>query len=116
MFLNEGNPMKLLLLKAKTRNIFPEYVKTLLNAFLKDKSDSDPKSITHQPAMLEQLSRRELEVLGLIDRGLSNKEIAQELYISIGTVKVHLHNIYGKLDVSGRMKAVSISRELGLLQ
>ncbi|MBW2366593.1 MAG: hypothetical protein JRH15_01770 [Deltaproteobacteria bacterium] len=115
LFLNEGTQMKLLLLKAKTRNIVPEHVKTLLTAFLKDKSDADPKRQKSHPEIPEQLSRRELEVLRLIDRGLSNKEIAQELYISIGTVKVHLHNIYGKLDVSGRMKAVSISRELGLL-
>jgi LuxR family maltose regulon positive regulatory protein len=47
--------------------------------------------------------------------GLSNPEIGQQLVITPGTVKVHVHNIYGKLGVSGRVKAVAKAKELNLL-
>jgi ATP/maltotriose-dependent transcriptional regulator MalT len=53
------------------------------------------------------LSRRELEVLQLLHEGLTNREIAQALYISLATVKVHVHHIYGKLGVRNRAEAIS---------
>jgi ATP/maltotriose-dependent transcriptional regulator MalT len=53
------------------------------------------------------LSPRELEVLGLVARGLSNAEIATELFISEGTVKRHLTNIYLKLEVRSRLHAIN---------
>jgi LuxR family maltose regulon positive regulatory protein len=65
--------------------------------------------------LLEPLSDRELEVLALIAAGLSNREISQELYIAVGTVKRHTNHIYGKLGVHSRTQAVARSRELGLL-
>jgi LuxR family maltose regulon positive regulatory protein len=65
--------------------------------------------------LIEPLSKREREVLGLIAAGLTNREIAAELYIAAGTVKRHLNNIYGKLQVHSRTQAVARARELGLL-
>jgi LuxR family maltose regulon positive regulatory protein len=65
--------------------------------------------------LIEPLSERELEVLRLLADGLSNPEIAQKLYLSVGTVKVHLKHIYGKLDVSSRTQAAARAHELGLL-
>jgi len=61
------------------------------------------------------LSDRELEVLQHVAEGLSNREIALKLCIAHGTVKNHLQNIYGKLQVHSRTQAVACSREWGLL-
>jgi LuxR family transcriptional regulator, maltose regulon positive regulatory protein len=63
----------------------------------------------------ENLSSRELEVLNLMASGLSNREIAESLFISVGTVKCHAHNIYLKLDVQSRTQAIARARELGFL-
>jgi LuxR family maltose regulon positive regulatory protein len=65
--------------------------------------------------LVDLLSERELEVLCLLAAGLSNQEIAQQLLLSVGTVKVRTHSIYGKLGVDSRTKAVARARELGLL-
>jgi len=61
------------------------------------------------------LSQRELELLTLIARGASNSEIADQLVISVGTVKSHINHILGKLGVANRTAAVARARDLGLL-
>jgi DNA-binding CsgD family transcriptional regulator len=61
------------------------------------------------------ISERELELLGLLAEGCSNKEIARRASISVNTVKTHLSNLYGKLDVSRRTQAVRRARELRIL-
>ena len=66
-------------------------------------------------ALIEQLSERELEVLRLMAEGCSNREIAAELIIALGTVKAHTSSIYRKLDTRGRTQAVIRAQELGLL-
>jgi DNA-binding NarL/FixJ family response regulator len=63
----------------------------------------------------EALTAREQEVLGLLARGLRNKEIAARLYVSERTVNFHLANIYQKLNVSGRTEALSKALEQGLI-
>jgi DNA-binding NarL/FixJ family response regulator len=65
--------------------------------------------------LVEPLSERELEILGLIARGDSNKEIAEQLFIAEGTVKNHVTHILGKLGVRDRTQAALKTRELGLL-
>jgi DNA-binding NarL/FixJ family response regulator len=62
------------------------------------------------------LTTRELEVVRLIDRGLSNKQIALELEIELSTVKHHVHHILEKLEVARRGEAVARLRQQGLLQ
>ncbi|UCC63874.1 MAG: hypothetical protein JSV36_02100 [Anaerolineae bacterium] len=65
--------------------------------------------------LVEPLSTRELEIVHLLADGLTNREIAQQLYLSPNTVRVHTSHIYGKLDVNNRTQAVARARALGLL-
>jgi DNA-binding NarL/FixJ family response regulator len=62
------------------------------------------------------LSERELEVLRLVASGLTNKEVAARLYLSVETVKAHLETIYRKLDASDRTHAVAVALREGLLE
>ncbi len=65
--------------------------------------------------LVEDLSKREKEILDLISRGFSNEDISRELYLSVGTVKWHNSNIFGKLGVKNRTQAVARARELSLI-
>ncbi len=62
------------------------------------------------------ISSRELEVLQLMARGMSNQEIAENLYVSLNTVKTHVSNIFIKLDVKRRTQAVEQARKTGLIE
>ncbi len=62
----------------------------------------------------ESLSPREIEILKLVCQGRSNQEIAGQLVLSVGTVKFHIHNIFGKLSVRDRPQAIAKAAQLGL--
>jgi LuxR family maltose regulon positive regulatory protein len=64
---------------------------------------------------LEPLTDRELRILRLLEKDFTNKEIARQLVITTGTVKVHISNVYRKLSVNNRRAAVSLARALGFL-
>ncbi len=66
--------------------------------------------------LLEPLSEQELKVLRLVSYGRTNQEIADLLIISVGTVKWHVHNIFGKLGVKNRAQAIARTRELNILK
>ena len=66
--------------------------------------------------LIEPLSERELEVLTLIAEGLSNREIADKLFLSVGTVKWYTTHIFSKLGVQSRTQALVRARQLHLLQ
>jgi LuxR family maltose regulon positive regulatory protein len=121
-FVDEGEPMAEMLRQAVVRGVKPDYVASLLAAFEADRKDRqhetglDPSSPGTPPSgLVEVLSERELEVLRLLAAGLSNREIAEQLFLSIGTVKKYTSNIYGKLGVHNRTMAAAKARELHLL-
>jgi DNA-binding NarL/FixJ family response regulator len=61
------------------------------------------------------LTPREVEVVRMVAKGLANKEIASQLNIADGTVKIHLHNIYEKVGVEGRVALTIWARDRGLV-
>jgi DNA-binding NarL/FixJ family response regulator len=99
--------------------LHPEVAQKVLASF---SSASDLPAVTARVASpfdsrcnVEQLTEREREILTLLARGASNREISETLYIASGTVKNHLSNILGKLGVRDRTQAALKARELGLL-
>jgi LuxR family maltose regulon positive regulatory protein len=117
IFVDEGPPMAHLLYQALGRGMAPEYVSRLLAAF--PVAEPEPAAPTgSQPQesdLIEPLSERELEVLQLVAEGLTNREVAARLFLSLNTVKRHSHNIYGKLGVHSRTQAVARARAFGIL-
>ena len=115
-FVDEGAPMARLLRQAAARGIAPEYTARLLAALGPYPGDEVAPGTPPGPAgLVEPLSERELEVLQLVATGLTNREIAGELVVAIGTVKAHVHNITGKLGARNRTEAVARAREFRLL-
>jgi LuxR family maltose regulon positive regulatory protein len=118
-FADEGPPMNDLLsraLEARQRGrldppVPAHYLRKLLAVLERDAS-----GVASPAAELpEDLSEREREVLQLIAAGKTNRQIASELFVGVGTVKTHLNNLYRKLDAHSRTQAVARARELDLL-
>jgi LuxR family maltose regulon positive regulatory protein len=110
VFLNRGEPMRGLLHQLQKQGGDSEFVKRLLTGF-----EPRPFVMVSPAAKPAILSKREVELLRLVAAGHSNKEIAAELFISLGTVKRHTVNIFTKLDVRNRTEAVAKARQLSLL-
>jgi DNA-binding NarL/FixJ family response regulator len=89
----------------------PALVRRLIEDFV-----SRPAPGTHPPAELDELTEREREVLALIARGLSNAEIAAQLFLSEATVRTHVTHILAKLDLRDRIQAVVLAYETGLIR
>jgi LuxR family maltose regulon positive regulatory protein len=116
IFLDEGQAMAQLLSEVAAQEITPDYLRKLLAAFEAEEQKNANKSALPPPqSLIEPLSPRELEVLGLIAQGLSNNEISSRLFLALDTVKGHNRRIYDKLQVQRRTEAVARARELGLL-
>lgn len=115
-FVDEGPPMAALLREAKARGTAVNYVTRLLAAF---DHETPVKSTSPSEQQIngefEPLSERELEVLRLIADGASNREIADQLVVSLGTVKKHLNNIFLKLDAHSRTQVIAAARKHNLL-
>ena len=73
------------------------------------------RATTMIPGIVEQLTSRELEVLGMLAAGSSNRAIARELVVSLDTVKKHVGHVLGELGAANRTEAVARARQLGLI-
>jgi LuxR family maltose regulon positive regulatory protein len=133
-FLDRGSPMAEMLKALLGKSPKNLYLHHLLDAFAVERPAERQMSVssgdegrknsplepdaTIKPPVSEQpshhgLTRREIQILPLLDEGLSNKEIAARLYIAPVTVKTHLQNIYKKLNVKNRIEALKKTREIG---
>jgi LuxR family maltose regulon positive regulatory protein len=123
VFVGHGAAMLRLLQVTAGRGIEVGYINQLIPAFgigTTPVAIARPASAaTPQPApgtaLIEPLSERELQVLRLLDSPLTSEEIGRELYVSANTVRTHIRNIYGKLDVHGRLEAIQKARDLKLI-
>ncbi|HLO18527.1 MAG TPA: LuxR C-terminal-related transcriptional regulator [Anaerolineales bacterium] len=119
VFLDEGRPMEELLRACNKRMDGPlkGYTQELLDAFkmLTAGQAQIPASSYPAQPLVESLTGREIEVLHLLATGLSNRQVAERLYLSEGTVKTHTHNLYAKLGVQSRTQAIARARELDLI-
>ncbi|MEO6398445.1 MAG: LuxR C-terminal-related transcriptional regulator [Tepidiformaceae bacterium] len=111
VILDEGEPALSLLRKSASAGAHAPYALRLLLAAGGNIDERRPRLATRP----DDLSARELEVLRLLALGSFNREIADELVISLDTVKSHLRSVYAKLDVHSRGQAVRSARERGLV-
>jgi LuxR family maltose regulon positive regulatory protein len=109
-YADHGQAVTANLLEAAKQGLSPRYVESILACIRQDEVLESAEA-----SQVERLSERELEVLRLIAVGLSNREIAEKLYLSPGTIKTHVHNICGKMGVSNRTQAVVEARDLKLI-
>jgi LuxR family maltose regulon positive regulatory protein len=117
-FIDEGPQMGQLLRRAVVQGISVDYAGRLLAALEEEATrTATPLAISEgaRPPLVEPLSPRETEVLRLLTTHLSHAEMAEEMVVSVNTVRSHVKSIYGKLGVHSRMEAVERAREMGLL-
>ncbi|HWS79872.1 MAG TPA: LuxR C-terminal-related transcriptional regulator, partial [Rubrobacter sp.] len=93
------------------RRVPAHYPRKLMSVLEQNAAGATPSAA----GLSEPLSERELEVLRLIASGKSNRQISSELFVSVGTVKTHINNLYRKIDAHSRTQALARARELQLL-
>lgn len=124
-FLELGSPMANLLERVVQHSNNANYIEKIQAAFkrgtsgmasdAKNEISVEPSPVSVPPIDMLGLTRREIEILRLLDEGLSNKEIASKIFLSTETIKKHLYNSYQKIGVHGRVNALTKVREMGLL-
>ncbi len=115
-FVDEGQLVAPMLRKAISQGVTPEYAAKLLNIIQEEERLRRSGDKTgHATAPGGPLSERELEILGLLEKGLSNKQIAERLVITLATAKTHVHNISQKLNAKTRTEALARAREMKLI-
>jgi LuxR family maltose regulon positive regulatory protein len=126
VFVDEGPPMRALLRhiiaahragQPSVRGIPVRHLARLRQAFdgQPDVPGSGPVTAPAMPGLIDPLTGRELEVLAMLAAGTSNQAIADELFVTLFTVKKHVSHILGKLGAASRTGAVARARELGLI-
>lgn len=110
IFIQEGSGTVPALKEAARLGFSPDFIGKILAAI-----EGSMPQVQRTDALPEQLTEREMEVLHLLAAGLSNRQIAEQLVVSLGTVKSHIHHIFGKLEVSSRTEAAARARDIGLI-
>lgn len=112
IFLDEGQPLMALIkgLQPQLPAGLTAYARSLLLLFGRTPREADDR----RGGLIEPLTEQERRVLRLLAEGQSNHEIAKALFISVNTVKTHVKNVYGKLEVRSRSEARQAARQLGL--
>ena len=123
-FLDEGEGV-IQLIREAYQNIFggPTHDDVEWDAnqtFIEELLAASGTDLTRNPAKvrrppMQPLSDREKEILIFLANGVSNKEMAQKLFVSENTIKFHLKNVYSKLGVANRLQAINAARQLGLI-
>ena len=117
-FLAEGEPLARLLrqLRPTLQEVsLRSYAQTILRAFAQPVAADTSELASSTKLLVESLSAQEKRVLRLLAAGQSNREIAQELVVSVNTIKDHAKHLYRKLGVSNRLQASEVARRLKLL-
>jgi LuxR family transcriptional regulator, maltose regulon positive regulatory protein len=126
VFADEGAPMRALLGRliatqraeqSPARRVPPGCLARIVQAFDAEPAvpGSGQRAAPTVPGLVEQLTSRELEVLGMLAAGTPNRVIAEELFVTLFTVKKHVSHILDKLGAANRTEAVARARELGLI-
>ncbi|MEW6265885.1 MAG: LuxR C-terminal-related transcriptional regulator [Thermodesulfobacteriota bacterium] len=113
-FVDQGPAMKELLRVLADGNEASTYAARLIEVFPKDREE-EKKGPVRAGALVEPLTEREVAILRRMSVLFSNKEIAEDLHLSLNTIKWYVKNIFGKLAVENRREAVSKARDLGLI-
>ena len=110
---DQGPALTSLLKEAAKRGIVRDYAEQIMKTI---GAEQQAQVLSGVKVGQETLSERELEVLRLMATGASNQELADQLVVTVGTIKSHINHILGKLEVHNRLEAVVRARELGLLK
>jgi len=114
VFLDEGSELGSLIDRLDLARLGSSPAVPLVRRLQARRKTGDPgRSTLSSPG--EQLTRREVSILKRLESGLSNKEIAEAIFLSEGTLKWHLHNVYSKLNVKNRSGAMARARTLGIV-
>jgi LuxR family maltose regulon positive regulatory protein len=114
-FLDLGEPVRELLnmYLRRPNPIFKPYLHKILAGFTGPSQVSVAE--TGQVDLMEAMTPRELEVLRLMAEGFSNRQIGERLFLTEGTVKFHVHNLLGKIQVKNRSQAILQAKKLKLI-
>jgi LuxR family transcriptional regulator, maltose regulon positive regulatory protein len=115
VFLDEGRELGALVDRLDLEALRGSEAVPLARRLLESMRTRDGEQHQSSAAIGQQLTKREVSILKRLESGLSNKEIAEAIFVSEGTLKWHLHNVYSKLDVKNRPGAVARGRALGIL-
>ncbi len=115
-FVDEGHLLAPMLRKAISQGLTPDYAARLLNLIQQEERQRTSGEKARQAGVTAgPLSEREIEILRLLDGGLSNRQIAERLVITLATAKTHVHNISQKLNAKTRTEALARAREMKLI-